>query len=324
MPSPASIRLLNWRDYLSPVCLGEFEKETGIRVDEVYVDSNAEFLTRVAYGEGCDVAMPTDWVVEALANAGLLMPLDLSLLPNWKHVTQPRFREPPYDRHAGGEKYSSVYMFGTEGFAARLDEIPAPRRTWEMLFDPAYAGKIAMIDGAREVLGPALFLLGSSPNETDAGVLGRACAKAAEQKRLVVSYDSSTESRSLLEQVVLMHCWDGDVAAAISQGAGPLKYMLPDEGFRVWADAPCISAAAADPAAAHRFLDYLLRPEVAAHNADFTGYQPVVPAAEPLIHSLVQRSMRPTQAQIEEGTFLRDLGEVNMVYEESYRRLRGG
>jgi len=320
----ASIRLLNWRDYLSPVCRSGFEKETGIRVDEVFVDSNDEFIARLADGEVVDVAIPTDWAVEALAGAGLLRPLDMGLLPNWRHVTHLHLREPPYDPGAGGEKYSSVYMFGTEGFAVRLDEVPVPHRTWEMLYDPAYAGRIVMVDGAREVLGPTLFLLGSDPNETDPGVLERATVKAVEQKPLVIAYDSSTESRSLLDRVVLMHCWDGDVAAAISQGAGPLLYVLPEEGFRVWADAPSIPASAPDPAAAHRFLDYLLIPEVAAQNANFTGYQPVVPAAEPLIRSLVQRSMRPTDEQIEAGTFLRDLGEVDAAYEECYRRIRGG
>jgi spermidine/putrescine-binding protein len=120
-----------------------------------------------------------------------------------------------------------------------------------------------------------------------------------------------------------VECWDGDVAAAITQGAPGIRFVLPNEGYRVWADAPCIPANAHEPAAAHRFLDYLLEPHVAAANADIMGYQPVAPAADPLIRSLVQRSMRPTDEQMQAGTFLRDLGAFNAAFESSYAKVRG-
>jgi spermidine/putrescine-binding protein len=77
-----------------------------------------------------------------------------------------------------------------------------------------------------------------------------------------------------------------------------------------------------EPAAAHAFLDYLLEPHWAAANADIMGYQPVVPAADPLIRSLVQRSMRPTDEQMARGTFLRDLGAFNATFECSYAKVQ--
>jgi spermidine/putrescine transport system substrate-binding protein len=128
--------------------------------------------------------------------------------------------------------------------------------------------------------------------------------------------------RPVKEDTAIVECWDGDVAAAITQGAPGIRYILPIEGYRVWADAPCIPANALHTAAAHRFLDYLLEPRVAARNADHTGYQPVAPAADPLVRSLVQRSMRPTEEQIQAGTFLRDLGESNAAFERSYAKVR--
>ena len=319
---PSSIKLLNWADYLSGDLLKGFEAKTGIRVDESCIDRNDDFIARVSAGERFDVIMPTDWAAEALLKAGLLQPLDMELLPNWEHVTQPYFQAPPYDPGGAGRKYTSVCYFGTEGFAVRLDQIAMPRKSWQMLYDPDYAGQIAMLDGSREVLGPALFLLGADPNTTDPAVLDKAAAMAIAQKRLVTMYDTTALARRILDGTPIVECWDGDVAAAISQGAPGIRYVLPSEGYRVWADAPCIPANAYEPAAAHAFLDYLLEPHVAAANADLMGYQPVVPAADPLVRSLVQRSMRPTDEHMRAGTFLRDLGEFNATFESAYAKVR--
>jgi spermidine/putrescine transport system substrate-binding protein len=319
---PSSLRVLSWGRYLAPETLSEFEAETGIRVDETTINSNEEFVRRVTGGERYDVVMPEDWAAEVLIDAGLLQPLDMNLLPNWEQVTQPYFQAPPYDPGTGGVKYTSIFCFGTEGFAVRLDHIALPKKTWQMLYDPAYRGRIAMLDGSREVLGPALFLLASDPNTTDQALLDAAAAMAAAQKPLVVAYDTQGAAQAILDGVSIVECWDGDVAAAITQGAPGIRYVLPIEGYRVWADAPCIPVNAADAAAAHRFLDYLLQPRVAARNADHTGYQPVAPAADPLVRSLVQRSMRPTDEQLKAGTFLRDLGEFNESFEQSYAKVR--
>jgi spermidine/putrescine-binding protein len=321
-PTPSSIRLLNWGRYLSAETLAGFEEKTGVRVDETTINSNEEFIRRVSAGERFDVIVPEDWAAEVLIDAGLLQPLDMELLPNWEQVTQPYFQAPPYDPGTGGVKYTSIFCFGTEGFAVRLDRIALPPKSWQMVYDPAYAGQIAMLDGSREVLGPALFLLGADPNCTDAALLDQAAIMATAQRPLVTRYDTQGAAQSILDGTPIVECWDGDVAAAITQGAPGIRYVLPNEGYRVWADAPCIPANAPHPAAGHRFLDYLLEPRVAAANADHTGYQPVVPAADPLVRSLVQRSMRPTDEQMEAGTFLRDLGAFNATYEQTYSAVR--
>ena len=141
VPGPASIRLLNWGRYLSAETLEGFEAECGIRVDETTINSNEEFIRRISAGERYDVIIPEDWAAEVLIDAGLLQPLDMELLPNWEHVTQPYFQSPPYDARADGHKYTSIFCFGTEGFAVRLDQIAMPKKSWQMLYDPEYAGR---------------------------------------------------------------------------------------------------------------------------------------------------------------------------------------
>jgi len=146
---------------------------------------------------------------------------------------------------------------------------------------------------------------------------------AVAQRPLVAAYDSEDPVRRLVEGLWVVNCWDGDAAAAISRGVPGVQFILPSEGYTVWADAPCIPANAQNPVGAHRLLNYILEPRVAARNADILGYQPVVPAAEPLIRSLVLRSLRPTDAQIDRGVFMRDLGTSTSVYERAYEAVLG-
>lgn len=320
--SRATIRFLNWIDYIDPSIYARFEAETGIHVDEVLYRSEDECVDRVTSGEPVDVVMADDLSAARLRRAGLLQPLDMERLPNFAQVRNERLRRPLFDPETDGHKYTSVMYFGSEGFMARLDQVGHVDSSWEVLFDPAFAGRVVMIDGAREILSVALYLLGGDTNTTDPVLLGRAADMLVEQRRLVHAYDAVRPWQRIAEGMGLVHCWDGDVARALEEGVTQVRYMLPKEGFTMWLDAPCVPAAASDQASAHRLLDFLLEPEIAAACANYSGYQPVVDAASPLVRSVVQRSLRLSELQIEYGTFHDDLSEFSDVYEAAYARVR--
>jgi putrescine transport system substrate-binding protein len=57
----------------------------------------------------------------------------------------------------------------------------------------------------------------------------------------------------------------------IAEGV-PARYVVPSEGSQIWEDDWAIAADAPNPELAHAFLDYVLRPEVAAQEARYTRY----------------------------------------------------
>lgn len=321
---PTTLQLFNWEAYVSPQALKEFEKRHGVRCKLTTYGSNEDMVKALEAGQGpYDVVFPTDAFVTTLINAKQLQPLDMALIPNFKNVTDPVFRKPAFDPETDGSKYSVPYMFGTTGFVARLDKITVTDDTWKTLYDPRYKGKIAMLDGSREVLGPPLFLMGSTPNTTDQAELDAATAKAIEQKPLVTVYDSSKVAATIDSGTPLTECWDGDAAAAITRlGMSKVKYVLPGEGFTAWNDGLCIPDNAPSPYAAHLFLDFMLDPEIVALNANFTGYMPVVEAADPMIKSLVQRAMRPTPEVMSRGVVSKDLGAFNKQFEAAWEKVQ--
>lgn len=321
---PATLQIFNWTQYVSPKALKEFEKKYGVKCKVATYGSNEALVKALDAGQGpYDVVFPTDAFVTTLINAGQLQGLDMALIPNFVNVTDPVFRKPSFDPETDGKKYSVPYMFGTTGFVARLDKITTTGDTWEMLYDPRYKGKIAMLDGSREVLGPPLFMMGSTPNTTDQAELDKATAKAVAQKPLVVKYDSSDVATTIGSGTPLTECWDGDAAAAIAKlGMSKIKYVLPNEGFTAWNDGLCIPRNAPSPYAAHLFLDFMLEPAIAAENANYTGYQPVVAAADPMIKSLVQRAMRPTPDVLSRGVISKDLGAFNKQFDAAWEKVQ--
>jgi len=322
---PATLHFYNWSEYTSPKVLKDFERKYGVKVALTTYDSNEQLMARLkAHPDAFDVIMPEDAFVSVMAGQGLIRALDMSLIPNFdKYVTDAAFRHPPFDPGTDGKKYSIPYMFGTIGIGVRLDKVADPGRSWSIMYDPRYKGRMSMLDGSREVLGPALFSLHYGLNTTDRGQLDEATDKAVAQKPLVKVYSGSGMAPRMVSGLPLVECWDGDVVTAMSTiGISKLRYLLPDEGYNVWMDGVCIPAASPNPYAAHLFLDFLLDPVNAAASASYIGYQPVVAAADPLIKNLVQRAMRPTPDVIAKGTFVKDLGSFNQAYDQAWAKVQ--
>jgi spermidine/putrescine-binding protein len=65
--------------------------------------------------------------------------------------------------------------------------------------------------------------------------------------------------------------WNGDAAVLIAQDV-PIQYVVPSEGSQIWEDDWAIAKGAPNPDAAHHFLNFVLRPEIAAQEAKYTRY----------------------------------------------------
>jgi spermidine/putrescine transport system substrate-binding protein len=322
---PAKLFFFNWVDYMSPKVLKAFQKQYGIEVVETYYDSNEELAAKLKGGAtGYDLINPTDFMVSILAKSGLLMPLDTSLIPNMKNV-EPFLKAPPFDDPVkqGGKKYSVPHMFGTTGMGIRTDFVPQQVTSWNVLFDPANKQKIVMLNGERDVLAVGLFMTGHDPNTIVQTELDEAVQKLIDQKPLVVKYDSNSPKRTMIEGNPYTHCWDGDaVMAKRALGTAKIDYVLPDDGFMVWADGIAIPKAAPSPYWAHIFLNFIHDPMNAAEISNYTGYQSGNLAAQPYITDRIQKGMRPTTETLMKGHFRFDLGAFSRNYDDAWVKVK--
>lgn len=255
------LNVFNWSNYIGPETLARFQAETGIRVRYAVYESNEEMLARAVTGNsGWDVVFPSNYFIGPMRELGLLAPLDRSRLPGLSNLA-PRFSAPPWDERL---QWCVPFMWGSSGILSNPRLVPPPQ-SFADLWDPRYNGRMTMLDDPPEVFGAALFKLGLPLNESSEQGLRRAFSEALQQKPLLRAYlNAEMRDQIVAGDLAVSQSWATTAQQAID-AAPHLTFTYPREGFALYADCAAILRESRRPELAHRFLDFLLRPGVAAH-----------------------------------------------------------
>ena len=218
---PKKLFIYNWSDYSSQKVYDDFQKQYGIRVVESFYDGNETLNTKLRAGAGgYDVVFPTDKWLSINAKSGLIQPLHMDLIPNFaKYVTQPLFKAPPFDDPAkqSGKKYSVPYMFGTTGIGIRATRCQASTpstpgaSSWDLGLEAADldARRAGRVHQRR----PYVPGVSGQLDRPEPDRRRHQQARRAEAAR--AQYTSTVDKREMIQGVPLVHCWDGDAAAAM-------------------------------------------------------------------------------------------------------------
>ena len=281
------VNVYNWSDYIDPTAVADFQKEYGIKVNYDVFDSNEVLETKLLTGHtNYDVAAPSGAFLARQIQAGVFQKLNPALLPNLKYLDpEVAKKEAQYDP---GNAYAITYMWITSGPGYNVGKIKermpdAPVDSWRMLYDPAVVAKFAdcgvsLLDAPSEVVPTVLIYLGRDPNSTSAEDL-QAAEKALMAIRPYIRYVHSSRYIDDLAngETCLALGWSGDVKQAHDRakeaGKGiDIGYNIPQEGAISNYDVMAIPADAPHPNNAHLFINFLLRPEIAARNTNLVKY----------------------------------------------------
>jgi putrescine transport system substrate-binding protein len=281
------LNVYNWSDYIQPAVISDFQKEYGIRINYDVFDSNEILETKLLTGHtNYDIVVPSGAFLERQIAADIYQKLDKSQLPNLKNVDPDVARATAlYDP---GNQYNVDYMWITSGVGYNSGEIKrrmadAPVDSWRMLFEPAVIARfqdcgISILDAPSEVVGTVLLYLGRNPNSNSLEDL-QAAEQALHAIRPYVRYvDSSRYIDDLANgDICLVMGWSGDIKQAHDRakeaGKGvDIAYSIPKEGAISNYDVMAIPADAPHVHNALLFINYLLRPDVAARNSDLIKY----------------------------------------------------
>jgi spermidine/putrescine transport system substrate-binding protein len=252
------LNVYNWSSYIAPETVPNFERESGARVRYSVYESNEEMLAKVITGNsGWDVVFPTHSRIGPMRANGLLKPLDHKRLPNLKYLS-PDFQAPAWDT---GLQWSVPYMWNATGIAYRK-KLGIAR--WSDLWRGDLIGRITMLDDSEDVIGACLQKLGMPFNATDQKQLEAAKQEAVRQKRLVRAYiNAEVKDQLVAGDVIAAQLWSTTASQAMSASA-EISFAYPEEGYPLYADNAVILGRSD---LAHEFINYLLRPAVAAANA---------------------------------------------------------
>ena len=319
-----ALRIFIWEEYIDPEVFRLFEREFGAKVIEDNYGSNEDMRAKLqAGGAVYDLVVPSDYMVVLLRKEGLLLPIDLSRIPNLQYLGV-RFRDPPYDP---GHRYSVPYQWGITGIGYNKSQVIPPPTHWSDLFAPAriepYKNRISMLNDMREVIAAALVASGHSPESTDPQHLAQAQALLLQQKPFLAKYDSESFEDSLASgETVLAQGWSGEIAMAQAQNPD-IAFVVPAEGTFVFVDNWAIPKGARQKELAEDFVNFVLRPEISAMIVNHARYASVNEAAKVFIKPEI---LNGPSYYWPEGTklwWLHDFSDAGRLYERVWLELKG-
>ncbi len=283
------LNVYNWSDYIGEDTVKNFEAQAGIKVRYDVYDSNEVLEAKLSAGHsGYDIVVPSaSPFLARQIKAKTHLKLDKSKLPNYgnldKEILQRAEAADP------GNQYGIPYLWGTTGLGYNVAKVKAalgdkaPTDSLALIFDPENAKKLAScgistLDTAQEVVPAALAYLGKDPLSRDPKDLQAAVEVLQKIRPYIRKFHSSQYINDLANgDLCLSLGWSGDVVQAKNR-AGEAKnrielaYSIPKEGAMMWIDMLAIPADAPHPENAYKFLDYMLRPEVAAEISNTVAY----------------------------------------------------
>ena len=266
------VYVYTWGDYINPEAVELFEKETGIHVVLDTFDTNESMYPRVSEGAvHYDVICPSDYMIQKMIDNGLLQPLDFNKLPEAKkNIGEQFFKQSKY--FDPENKYSVPYAWGTVGIMYNKKVVDDPVDSWNILWNEKYKDKILMQDSPRDAFMVPLKIMGRSMNETDKEQLEKAKDMLIQQKPLVQAYVIDEVKDKMISGEASMAVVFSGEALMIMEANPDTDFAVPKEGTNFWIDSWVIAKDAQNVDNAHKFIDFMCRPDVAVMNFEHLGY----------------------------------------------------
>ncbi len=295
------VQVYNWSDYIGPEVIAQFEADTGIKVVYDLFDSNEVLEGKLLAGRtGYDVVVPSNDFLGRQIQAGVFQPLQKDKLPNYGNL-DPEVMQ-AVTQFDPGNTYGVPYMLGTTGIGFIRDKVvavlgeDAPLDSWDLIFKPGNLAKlqqcgVAFLDAPTELFAAVLNYLGKDPNsENIADYRGEAVTLLKQLAPHVTYFHSSKYIDDLAAgEVCVAMGWSGDIAQAMvdaekADNGVAITYVIPKEGALQFFDMLAIPKDAPHVDEAHAFINFLMRPEIAAENTNHIWYPNPIPASVPMIN----------------------------------------
>ncbi len=311
------VNVFSWTGYIDEVTLNKFEEDTGIKVIWSPMESMEDMLNKMNEGaSGYDLIISSDYTLDILRQAGLIQKLDKSLLPNYSNL-DPQFLGQYYDPT---DEYVIPHIAGCPLIIYDPNAVPFPITSYEDLWRPELADSVVTLDNDRVMIGITLKTMGYSMNETDPEILAKAQDKMMSLYPNIRAFGDN-------EAYTAMETGEASVGFMFT----PFVYMVksshpeyevvyPSEGLGYGIDGYVIPANAENVENAHALLNYMMQPDVAAHNAEYNYYMCVNAAAHDYLSSQFVNDpvMNVPGELLTDAEFILNIGDAATLYTEIY------
>jgi putrescine transport system substrate-binding protein len=275
------LNIYNWSDYIADDTIANFEKETGIKVRYDNFDSNEILHAKLVAGRtGYDIVVPSSYFGKMQLEGGLLHPLDKAQLTNWKNQDPTILKA--LEEMDPGNKYLVDWLWGYTTVGINVDKVkkalggmPMPEDVWDLVFKPEYMSKlkscgVSFLDSPTEIVPAAAHYLGKKAYSRDVANYAGTAELLARIRPYVTLFSSSGYINDMANgSICLALGWSGDINIAKNRAiqgktGQNIQCLMPNKGGIVFMDTMAIPADAPHPGNAHKWINYILRPEVDA------------------------------------------------------------
>jgi putrescine transport system substrate-binding protein len=296
------VNVYNWTDYIAEDTIAKFTAETGITVNYTnYTENETLEAALLAGSSGYDVVFPSGFFLERQIEIGVYQPLDKAKLPNLANMDPVAMKTA--STHDADNAHSIPYMTFTTGFGynpVKIKEImpDAPVDSWDLIFKPEIVSKfkdcgVSILDAPAEVVATALNYLGLDPNSESEEDLAKAEELLASVRPFIRYYRSSGYIEDLAAgNTCIAMGYSGDIFIAKDEAAEgvEVEYTIPKEGAISAFDLMAIPADAPHPDNAHKFINFIMQPEVTADITNFVFYASANAAATEFVDEEIRNN----------------------------------
>jgi putative spermidine/putrescine transport system substrate-binding protein len=275
------LELLTWEGYTQRQWTVPFERSTGCDVTATYARSS-DIMARTMRDRGrFDLVSAGADIARRLVDDRLVRAVDVRRVPASKSFFAP-LRAPSFTSVAGA-RYGVATLWGPNVLLYNRTKVEPAPRSWSVVYDDRYRGRIAVPDNPMQIADAALYLAATKPAlairdpyELTRPQLAAAVALLRRQRPLVRSYwQYASDEVKLFEDG---RAWLGSgwrwQAERLAEHKVAVGTLVPREGVTGWADSWMLAAQAKHPRCAYAWLRWISRPAIQAELAVDFGATP--------------------------------------------------
>jgi spermidine/putrescine transport system substrate-binding protein len=317
------LNIYAWFEVIPDTVIQQFEKETGIKVNFSTYESNEVLYAKLRTQKHAyyDIIEPTCDYTDRMHRQGMLTALDKSKLPNMKNLN-PWLLNKAYDPH---NQYSIPLMWGVTGIFYNKTAYSSDKITrWSDLWDTQFHNQLLLLDDPRDVFGMALISLGYSVNDENPAHIQQAYLQLKKLLPNIKTFNNTIAATAIDEDASVGISWNGDLLKARQENAN-LGFIYPKDGFLVWVDTLAIPANAPHLANAYKFLNFIMRPDIAKTITLYTQYATANKTAQKLLPDNIKNdpTVYPSEKTLRAAQFQTGLSnEATTLYEKYWELLK--
>ncbi len=314
------LNIYMWNEYISDELIANFEAENNCTVNLSYMSDNADAITKLTAGGGqeYDLIMTCDAYMESLVAGGYVQPINFDNVPNATANIN--------EAYWAAKEYCVPYLMNYIYVVYNTETCPIEITGYNDLINPALAGQIGSVDGARNLFPIALVALGYDSNSTNEAEIAEAYEWLVQYNNNVVAY-GGTELNITNGTVSVIFTYDGNASWAMSElGENNSLVIAPFESdpVQLGFDLYVIPTGASHVDLAEKFLDYICAPEVMAANLEEFPYSCPNDAAVAVASDTYKNDPARDFDYKQNVFFQEDVGEAITIYNDYYQKLKVG